>query len=114
MDRNGTAMYTSEPCQPRRSNYAMFTRKGNTLYMHVHSWPGDAAVISGLLVSVKSARFLATGQPVAFQQEKLRVRFTGLPSQAPDRPLTTIAIECDAEPKQDNILVRNQHDRSNA
>ena len=114
MDRNGMSIYTSDVCQPRRSNYAMFTRKGNTLHMHIHSWPGDTAVISGLLVSVKSARLLAAGQPVPFQQDKLRVRFTGLPSQAPDRPLTTIAIECDGEPKQDQYVVRNQHERSRA
>ncbi len=41
MDRNGESIYDTETCQPRRSNYAGFTRKGNTLYMHVHFWPGE-------------------------------------------------------------------------
>ncbi len=109
--RNGAAIYTSEPCQPRRSAYAMFTRVGSTLYMHIHAWPGDTAVITGLLTPVKSARLLASGQAVRFQQEKLRTKLVGLPREAPDAPLTTIAIECDGEPKQDNILVRNQHER---
>jgi len=111
LDRNKAAIYTSEPCQPRRSAYAMFTRAGNTLYMHIHAWPGDRAVITGLLTPVKSARLLAIGQTVRFQQEKLRTTLLGLPRTAPDAPLTTIAIECDGEPKQDNILVRNQHER---
>jgi len=114
MARNGSTIYSSEPCDPRRSNYAMFTRKGNTLYMHVHAWPGDSAVIAGLLVPVKSARLLADGAAVKFQQDKLRVRFTGLPRQAPDQPISTIAIECDGEPKQDPLVVRNQRERRNA
>jgi alpha-L-fucosidase len=82
--------------------------------MHIHAWPGDTAVVTGLTVPVTSARLLAGGQAVTFRQDKLRVRLTGLPRQAPDTPLTTIAIECDGEPKQDNLLVRNQHERLNA
>src|SRR5437588_8213241 len=39
--RNGEAIYGSDPCQPRRSNYASFTRKGNTLFMHVHFWRSE-------------------------------------------------------------------------
>ena len=46
----------------------------------------------------KSASLLATGKPVKFEQEEFRVRFTGLPADAPDDPVTTIAIECDGEP----------------
>ena len=41
MDTNGETIYKSDLCQVRRSNYASFTRTGNTLYMHVHFWPGD-------------------------------------------------------------------------
>jgi len=114
MEPNGSTIYASDPCQPRRSAYAMFTRKGNTLYMHIHSWPGDSAVVAGLLVPVKSARLLASGEALKFQQDKLRVRVTGLPRQAPDQPLATIAIDCDGEPKQDQLLVRNQRERSKA
>ncbi len=111
MDKNGQAIYGRDRCQPRRSNYASFTRKGNTLYMHVHFWPGDTAVIAGLKNQVKSARLLATGQKVEFKQDALRVRFTGLPERAPDDPITTIAIECDGEPQQDNIFVRKEKKR---
>jgi alpha-L-fucosidase len=92
----------------------MFTRKGRTLYMHIHAWPGDTATIAGLLVPVKSARLVATGQAVQFQQETLRVRLTGLPRQAIDSPMTTIAIVCDAEPRQDQLVVRNQRERLHA
>ena len=111
LERNGAAIYGADRCQPRRSNYAGFTRKGNTLYMHVHFWPGESFAMAGLLVPAKSVRLLASGESVAFQQDKLRIRFTGLPATAPDDPVTTLAIECEGEPKQDQYLVRNQRDR---
>jgi alpha-L-fucosidase len=109
--RNGDAIYGSDPCQPRRSNYASFTRKGNTLYMHVHFWPGDYVAVAGLQAHVKSARFLASGVKVNFQQDRFRVSLTGLPAEAPDYPVTTIALECDGEPTQDNIFVRKEKPR---
>jgi alpha-L-fucosidase len=108
---NGSAIYMSDRCQPRRSAYASFTRKGNTLFMHVHFWPGDTVSIAGLQTGVKSARLLATGQAVKFHQDPLRLQLTGLPAKAPDQPMTTIAVECDAEPRQDTDMVRNTHER---
>jgi alpha-L-fucosidase len=114
MDRNGKSIYQTEKCQPRRSAYASFTRSGNTLYMHIHFWPGDTAVIAGLMSRVKSARMLATGKDVKFEQDKLRVKFTGLPEKAPDDPVTTIQIDCDAEPRQDTDFVRKEHERLKA
>jgi alpha-L-fucosidase len=79
--------------------------------MHVHFWPGQTVAMSGLLTGVKSARLLASGKAVKFEQDKYRVRFTGLTSAAPDHPITTIAIECESEPKQDSIFVRNEKPR---
>jgi alpha-L-fucosidase len=111
MDKNGPAIYGADNCEPRRSNYASFTRRGNTLYMHVHFWPGETVTMCGLLARVKSASLLASGKRVAFEQDRLRVRFTGLPAHAPDDPITTLAIECDGEPRQDNIFVRKEHER---
>ena len=106
MERNGQTIYQSEPCQPRRSQFAGFTRKGNTLYMHVHYWPGSTVALGGLTNKVKSARLLAGGREIKFEQEQFRVKFTGLPEKAPDDPVTTIAIECDGEPHQDNEQAR--------
>jgi alpha-L-fucosidase len=111
MVKNGETIYESDPCQVRRSNYASFTRKGNTLYMHVHFWPGETVAMSGLMTRVKSARLFATGQKVEFQQDRFRVRFTSLPKDAPDHPATTLAIECESEPTQDSIFVRNEKPR---
>jgi alpha-L-fucosidase len=110
--RNGETIYASEPCRVNRSNFAGFSRKGNTLYMHVHFWPGDTVALGGLTTAVKSARLFATNQPVRFEQEKFRVRFMGLPKQAPDHPVTTIAIECESEPMQDMLAIRRDRPRA--
>ena len=108
---NGHSIYDSDPCQVRRSNYASFTRIGNSLYMHVHSWPGEYVAISGLMSKVRSAKLVKTGESVSFKQDDFRVRFTGLPTKAPDYPITTIEIECESEPTQDTDFVRRNRPR---
>ena len=112
LSRNGEAIHTTDVCQVRHSEFAGFTRKGNTLYMHVHFWPGDTIALGGLTTKVKSARLLASGHELKFDQETFRVRFTGLPAEAPDMPVTTLAIECDAEPIQDTRKVRTDRPRN--
>ena len=89
------------------AQYAAFTRKGNTLYMHVYFWPagGDVA-ISGLKQKVLSAKILKTGTMLQVSQDGFRTHITGLPETAPDSPLTTLAIECDGIPEQDTLNVR--------
>ncbi|MBZ5581957.1 MAG: alpha-L-fucosidase [Acidobacteriia bacterium] len=111
LQRNGESIYKSEKCPGMRSQSAGFTRRGNTLYMHVHYWPGETVALGGLMCKVKSARLPATGKEVKFEQEAFRVRFTGLTDKAPDDPVTTIAIECDGEPRQDMDAVRRTRPR---
>jgi len=112
MSRNGQTIYGAERCKVRRSNYANFTRKGNTLYVHVYFWPGETVTIGGLQTKVKSARLLASGKSVNVKQDDFRVQFTGLPDKAPDDPITVIAAECESEPVQDMIAVRKNHPRA--
>jgi alpha-L-fucosidase len=108
MEKNGGSLYGADRCQPRRCRFGSFSRKGNTLYLHVHFWPGSTVAIAGLMNKVKSASLLATGQKVAFKQDTYRVQFTGLAEKAPDDPITTLVIECDGEPKQDELFVRRR------
>ena len=93
MQISGDTIYGSDICQPRRANYASFTQKANTLYMHVHFWPGEDVEIGGLRNKVLSARVLKTGRNIALTQDGFCTKFTGLPMNAPDDPVTTIAIE---------------------
>ncbi|MBI4889126.1 MAG: alpha-L-fucosidase [Acidobacteria bacterium] len=114
LQKNSVSIYNTDPCSVSRSNYMSFTRKRNTLYAHVHFWPGSTVALGGLKNKVLSAKLLASGAPVTFEQEEFRVRFTGLPVDAPDTPVTTIAIECDGEPQQDMDNVRINRPRLKA
>lgn len=106
MKVHGDTIQGAQPCRVKRSNYANFTRKGNTLYMHVHFWPGSDLSIAGLKVRVLSAKLLRTGAAIAVRQDPYRTQLTGLPDYAPDSPVTTIALECEGEPVQDTDFVR--------
>ena len=106
MKTGGQTIYGADPCQVARSAYANFTRKGNTLYMHVHFWPGTDVSISGLKQKVLSAKILKTGQSATVSQDGFRTHITGLPATAPDSPVTTIVLECDGAPVQDTDYVR--------
>jgi alpha-L-fucosidase len=77
MRRNGEAIYETDHCQPRQSTYAAFTRKGNTLYMHVYFWPGNYVAIGGL----KSGQV----SPLFSERQQARVP-AGSFSSPPDWP----------------------------
>lgn len=114
LETNREVVFDTDICQPSRHCYALFTRRGNTLYMNVHFWPGEYVAIVGLMTRVKSARLLKTGQSVNFTQDRFRTHLTGLPIDPPDYPVTTIVIECESEPLQDHIFVRTNMPRESA
>ncbi len=125
LERNGKAVYGTEVCRADRGRFTGFSRKGNTLYLHVHYWPGDTiaeewlkfyqpptvAALGGFQTKVKSARLLASGKPVKFTQDDFAVRFTDLPGKAPDDPVTVIEVECEGEPVIDHLPVRKNRPR---
>jgi alpha-L-fucosidase len=112
MKRNGDTIYGSDICHPSHSNFASFTRTGNTLFMHVYFWPGETVALGGLQNRVKAARLHASGREIQFAQDGFRVQFTGLPVEAPDRPVTTIAIDCEGVPQQDTLMIRKERPRN--
>ena len=111
MDKHGPTIYETERCQVTRSEFARFTRKGNTLYVHVYFWPGSTVAIGGLKTRVTSARLFTTGQKVNFKQQEYRLELTGLPQKAPDDLATVIEVDCESEPIQDNLWVRRERAR---
>jgi len=106
MEKNGSAIYQTQKCQVRFGNVAGYTRKGNTLYTHVHFWPGDTVTVGGIKTKVTSAKLLASGKEVQFTQKGSQLIFTGLPGKAPDDPVAVIAAECESEPVQDSLASR--------
>jgi alpha-L-fucosidase len=112
MSKYGSTIYGTPKCDVKSSQFANFTRQGNTLYMHVHFWPGSTVSVGGLTSKVKSAKLLPEQKKVDFKQEQFRVQFTGLPEKAPDDPVSVIAIECESEPKQDQDAIRKNRLRA--
>ncbi len=79
-----------------------WTLKGNTAYFWCTRWPGRELVIGGLLTKVNRASFLASGQPITFEQTENRLVLKNLPYHDPDpiAGVTVIKLECDAPPVQ--------------
>jgi alpha-L-fucosidase len=127
LEHNGPSIYGTDRGQFSFSNYAIFTRRGNTLYALVHFWPGQTPAgqwlsffqpqsviaIGGLKAKVRSARLLVSGQNLTFTQDEIRFRLTGVPEKAPDEPVTVIAIECESEPVIDHSAIRPLWPRNN-
>ena len=67
--------------------------------------------MAGLRTKVNSVKMHATGKAVPVNQDEFRVQCTGLPAEAPDEPVTTLAFECGSTPMQDNLYVRKQRPR---
>jgi alpha-L-fucosidase len=125
LDTNGRAIYETERGAFRDNPNANFTRRGNTLYVVQKSWPGhtpagewlsffkpEAVIaIGGVQAKVKSARLLKGGEKVAFAQDDLSLRLTGLPVAAPDSPSTVFELECDREPAVDHNAIRSEWPR---
>jgi alpha-L-fucosidase len=82
--------------------------------MHVHFWPGSTVNLSGLKNKVLGVKLFAAGTPVKFTQDEFRLQMTGLPATAPDTPVTTLAIECDSVPEQDQNIIRRDRPRFSA
>jgi alpha-L-fucosidase len=126
LDGNGHAIYgTDGGASVSFGNYDNFTRKGNTLYVHVYFWPSGTpaaewlsfyqpqavVAVGGVRVKALSARVLKTGEPVKLTQDAISLRLTGLPATAPDDLVTVIAVECDAPPVVDHHLIRPEWKR---
>jgi alpha-L-fucosidase len=120
LDGNGPSIYGTERGDFQFGTLANYTRRGNTLYIHVFNWPGNTpaeqwltfyqppsvVAIGGLKPKIKSAKLLRSGAPVKFEQDEFSARFTGLPVAAPDSPATVIEVECDSEPVVNHSSIR--------
>jgi alpha-L-fucosidase len=106
LQRNGEAIYATQRCNFPHGNVGVYTRKRNTLFVHIYFWPGQRMTVGGVKFKVCSARFLASGLPVKVTQWGTQLIFSNLPAQSPDSPITVIAAECDREPVQDALSSR--------
>jgi len=88
LGRNGEAVYgpvdLANHARAEGLLHGSFTLKGKVGYYWADKWPGHALVLAGLTEDVVSASYLATGQPIAFEQANNRLILTGLPAAAPE------------------------------
>ncbi len=104
LERNGESIYgTSQGVgndspTPLFTPFGGITRKPGKLYLHVLYWH-PAFAVAGIKERVTAARFLETGEPVAFSQRDGRLWIENLPPTPPN-PHNTVIV-CDLEPLQD-------------
>ena len=111
MDKHGDLIHQAEFCQVHRSQFADFTRRGNSLYVHVHYWDNSSFGIGGLRNKVLKASFYPSGEPIQFKQDDFRVLLTGMPNTAPDPLVSVIELQWDSEPHPDTDWVRKNRPR---
>ncbi len=101
--QNGEAMYGQTDETPEGARWTAsggWTLKGSAAYYWCSRWVGSELVLGGLLTRVKKVSFLATGEPIQFDQVPLRLTLKGLPESNPDRiaGVCVIKIEFEAPP----------------
>jgi len=93
MDKNGESIYgTTRTNDIPIPNWGAITKKGDKLYLHVHQWPSDGALMLGSLVAdVQSARILSTGQALTCSQVGKDMRID-VPAACPDPASSVIVL----------------------
>jgi len=78
------------------------TRKGNTLYLHVFTWPTTGElIIGGLKTGIAKAYLLSSpGTPLTSTRQGLDVHLA-VPTVAPDAVDSVVVVECKGEPLGD-------------
>ena len=85
---------------------------GTTLFLHVFDWPKDGKLlVPGLESKVKSARLLANGTKLKFEQTPEGVLIQ-VPKQALDADATVIKVEIVGEPKVSKVFIKPGKDGS--
>lgn len=104
----GEAIYSSEPFgfdlrtrDEQRGDFfshGRYSARGNTLYLHLLSWPGETFSFAHLQGRAISARLLQNDANVTIRQDGGQVTLAGLPNR-PTLPWGgVLAVECEGPP----------------
>ena len=97
---NGEGIYGSQRCSLDAGMIGVWTRKGNTGYLHMLRYPGSEAVVPLVATKARSAQLLATGAKLKVGHEHNgRLVISGLPTRPPDPCINTIKVRFAAEPR---------------
>ena len=114
---NGEAIYgASASPYPFEQSWGSITSKSGRLYLHFVAWPGQNFALHGLKNKVKKAYLLAGKKALEVVQEydeeiDLHTLRLGLPSRAPDRNVSVVALEIEGAPVMDEILLPDSEGR---
>jgi alpha-L-fucosidase len=92
MDRNSESIYGTTYGPVQGASTVRTTAKGRDVFVHIFDWPGTKIELTANgLPKFSSARLLATGESLEFQQVGRRL-VINLPAQTPDADATVIAM----------------------
>ncbi len=82
-----------------------FSRKGKKVYFWCRCWPGKELVLGGFKTRLKSARLLADGKQIEFEQKSHRIILKNLPVRSPDKlvGINVIVLEFSSEPRHETF-----------
>jgi len=98
LNMNGEAIYGTQASPFPFLSWGRATRKGQTLYLHVFDWPKDGKLVVPFGNKITKAVLLAdakTNLKVSAGKEKSTIQ---LPSYAPDKIASVLAVEFEGEP----------------
>lgn len=95
--QNGEFLSNSSRSPFSWNNFGRLTTKGNKVYIHIFSSTGSELCVAEIANKVLSAKILATGADLPFEQRGERLFIRELPQ--PSKIATTIVLEVDGEPK---------------
>ena len=111
MSHNSESIYGTTASTLREFPWGRTTVKGNTVYLHVFSWPADRTIrLSGLNNQPVSAHLLLTPtQKLAVATDNGNI-LVHVPPTMPDAKDTVIALTLDGPPNVDPPLVTQDSD----
>lgn len=100
MSVNGRAIYGSVRSRFLGTAYGPVTCGPESVFLHLYQWPNDGTVtLAHLENRALSARLLATGQALPFEQTGDVVRAGGLPGAMPDPADTVVELVVEGRPR---------------
>jgi len=97
--RNGEFLPNSSRSPFSWNNFGRLTTKGNKVYVHIFNSTGNELCLAEIANKVLSAKFVATGRDVPFEQRGERLFLRDIPCPLPDPIASTIVLELDGEPR---------------
>lgn len=93
LEKNGESIYGTERSPFKTLPAWKCTAKGNRIYIHLESHPGNSLQLPGLQNEIKRARFLETGQELPFDDKNKTIQ---LPEVLCNSAVCVIEVELDS------------------